>query len=244
MAVLGAGDAEGLVVGHVGACGSGKTYRLKARVASALRAGWRGTFLVLDVKGEWPMRDGSGERGPLLSGSAIDMARCHLPPIDRAWPALLVCRPRGDEQREGEAGVSWADEVCRRALDRGGVIVVAPEMYRYAREGYPLAPSIAELVHEYRHRACGLWWDAQSFPEVKKELVRRSGYLWIHGTGAHEDVRRLARMGGDALARAVVDAQRRNVQGRAGHHVIFRIAMPLPPYVVRSPEGRELARFG
>lgn len=248
---LGASEAEGLMVLHVGACGSGKTYRLKARVAAACRTGWtsanRGRFVILDVKREWPMVDGSLERGPLLSGSpAISMGACHVPPKDAArWPELVICRPRGSEATDEEAGRAWCDRVCRAALERGSAIVVAPEVYRYAREGYRMAPGLEELAHEHRHRACGVWCDVQSFAEVKKELVKRMGWIYIHGTGAYEDLGRLERMGGRGLAAAVLEAQRRNVSGSPGHHVVFRTADPLQrAWPVLDGRGRVVVVVG
>jgi hypothetical protein len=243
-----AGDVEGSVVGHLGACGSGKTYRMKLRVAAAVRSGWPGCFVVADVRGEWPAVDGDRELGPLLYGSpAIRIRRARVPTLAQMEPgAVVVCRPRGDEDL-----AVWFEQICKRAQERGGVVVVAPEVWRYAREHQRMSRSLERLVHEHRHTSCGLWWDAQSFPETSKELIRRSGFLFVHGTGAHEDLKRLEAIGGRELAAAVLDAQRRNVQptpgnarGRPGHHVVFRAAVPIAPYQVRAPSGEVVATHG
>lgn len=236
--------SEGAVCCHVGACGSGKTYRLKVRVAAACRSGWRGTFLVCDVKREWPMVEGAEERGPLLTGSSVRIARCTgVPPVNaRERAQVIVARPKAGA--DAEAIRAWADGCAVRALEWGSTILVLPEAYRYAREGERMGPGLEALSHEYRHAACGVWWDMQSFPELRKELLRRAGFIWIHGTGAREDLDRLERMGGRELAQATLEAQRRNVHGRPGHHVIFRAANPFPPFTLYSPEGAPLATFG
>lgn len=234
MRALSSAEAEGSIVGHLGACGSGKTWKLKARVAAAVRSGWRGAFLIADVKREWPAPDGAGELGPLLYGApAVRMRRGMRGSIDAG--TVHIVRPRPEEDL-----AEWFDAICARAMEAGGTVVVAPEVWHYAREHERMSPALESLVHEYRHRACGLWWDAQSFAEVKKELVRRTGFLFIHGTGAHEDLRRLEAMGGHELSAAVLEAQRRNVLGRSGHHVVFRQANPFPPFVVRGPNGEAI----
>lgn len=232
-------SGEGAVVVHVGACGSGKTYRLRARVAAAARSGWPGTFVVADVKREWPRPEGTAELGPLCSGSRVEMARAHVPPVERTAddPQVIICRPRADEARDVERVRAWCDRLCLAALERRDCIVVIPEAYRYAREGERMAPGLETLSHEYRHHRCGIWLDCQSVPEVRKELLRRAGWWCIHGTGAHEDLRRFEAMGGKALVVAVLEAQKRNVQRGPGHHVWFRTANPFPPYEVRDPRG-------
>lgn len=236
--------SEGAICCHVGACGSGKTYRLKLRVAAACRSGWGGRFIVADVKREWPQVKGTGELGPLLSGSPVRIARVTgVPPSDaRERAQVFVAQPRTGLDAEAIRG--WCGELAARALEWRGTILVLPEAYRYAREGERMHPKLEELSHEYRHAACGIWFDMQSFPELRKELLRRAGWIWIHGTGAHEDLERLHKMGGPALRAAALEAQRRNAAGRAGHHVIFRAAHPFPPFVVYGPEGAEVARFG
>lgn len=232
---------EGSIVGHFGACGSGKTFRLKARVAAAVRCGWPGRVVVLDVRQEWPRADDAPELGPLLSGSAVPMARAHVPRLDAPGAAVVICRPRTTDPKEVR---DWADRCIRAALEARGVLVVAPEVWRYAREHERMTPALEQLAHEHRHARASLWFDAQSFPEVSKELLRRAGWLCIHGTGAHEDLRRLEAIGGPHLAAAVLEAQRRNVRGAPGHHVWFRAADPMPPFRLLGPDGSELATFG
>lgn len=237
--------SESAVCVHVGACGSGKTYRLKLRCSSALRNGYAGDFCVYDVKREWPMVDGSGERGPLLSGSPIGLRRARsLPDVRVAGARCIIVRPRaGASPDEIAAGF---DALCFAAIKRRDTIIVAPEAYRYAPEGHALSPGLAELSHEYRHARCGIWLDCQSVPEVKKELLRRGGFWFLHGTGAYEDLVRFRKMGGRALEAAVLEAQKRNVgpPARPGHHVILRAANPIPPFVVLDPSGKPVASFG
>lgn len=235
---------EGAVCCHVGACGSGKTYRLKLRVAAACRSGWAGRFIVADVKREWPQVEGSGELGPLLSGTRVRIARVvGVPPKDaRDRAQVFVARPPAGLKPEGVR--AWADELAARALEWGGTILVLPEAYRYAREGERMGPKLEEISHEYRHAACGVWFDMQSFPELRKELLRRAGFVWIHGVSAQEDLERLQKMGGKHLVAAALEAQRRNVSGRPGHHTIFRTANPFPPFVLYGPEGRPISSFG
>lgn len=229
---------------HVGACGSGKTYRLKLRVAAACRSGWAGTFVVADVKREWPTVEGSGELGPLLSGSALRVARVTGVPKDSARERAQIIVARPPAGADAERVRAWADDLAALVLRWGSTILVLPEAYRYAREGERMGAKLEELSHEYRHARCGIWWDMQSFPELRKELLRRAGYVWIHGTGAHEDLDRLHRIGGPQLRAAALEAQRRNTSGRPGWHVIFRASTPFPPYELRDPQGAVVATFG
>lgn len=247
MKPLDASGAETLIIGHVGACGSGKTYRLKLRVATALRSGWQGCFIIADVLGEWPMREGTQELGPLLHGSpALLIRRCSgVPRVEALAPgSVVVCRPRQSDRVDDAATSAWADRLCEVAMRRKDCIVVAPEVWRYAREHHEMPRHLKQLAHEHRHARAGIWWDSQSFAEVKKELVKRTGWIWIHGTGAYQDLKFLESMGGKHLPEAVKDAQRRNCAGSSGHHVMFRLSNPMPPYVVRGPSGEALATYG
>ncbi|GAB5543435.1 MAG: hypothetical protein SangKO_031950 [Sandaracinaceae bacterium] len=233
-------SASDAVVGHLGAPGSGKTWRLKWRVASAVRMGWHrggGRIVVADVKREWPRGEVDPPRTPLTSGARVEMGRMtgRVPRVDAELPPLTICRPRtgasADEVR------AWFDALCRFALDRRRVVLVAPEVWRYARESERMVPALEELAHEHRHRHVSLWFDTQDFASTKKELLKRAGWFMLHGTAAHEDLTYLRKLGGPQLPDAVQGAMHLNRERGAGHFVVFNTAHPLPPYQVIGPDG-------
>lgn len=236
--------SEHLVL-HLGATGSGKTWRLKTRVAAAVRVGWtRQTgmrVLVADVKREWPRGPKDPPRTPLTSGSAIPMARVtgRVPAADAELPDVTIARPvEGWPEERIEA---WHEQLVRFALERRRVVLVSPEVWRYAPQSRQrLPPGLAELAHEHRHRDVCFWADAQSYPEVNKELVRRCGTHVIHGTDALEDLDRLQRMGGRPLRAAVLRAMQLNDERGPGHFVVYQRARPLGPFVLRGPDGRAI----
>ena len=249
--------ASDLVVCHLGAPGSGKTWRMKVRAAAAYRLGLcdDGTRIVVaDVKREWPSGPRDPARGPLTSGSKVPMGRLtgRIPKPDAELPPVLICRP-GTPAADAAAPTNdatraWFDELCRFATKRQRVVLVVPEVWRYAREQERMVPALEYLAHEHRHANVALWIDAQDIASVKKELLKPCGWWFLHGTAAYEDLGYLNKKGGPALggnpqrgqAGAVMRAMELNRTRGPGHFVLFNAAQPFPPYHVRGPDGAEL----
>ena len=221
-----------MIFGAVGVQGAGKTYRLMLIVSSILQqpAGpesWQ--LLILDVNHEWPgepIRNAKLPAGTFGAVTTPEGARRGLAGGARA----VIVRPPQGQVGDPKRARELADALGWVAVHHEHpVMLVLPEVHRYAEEGRPLPKHLRIIMHQARHTRTGLLFDTQHFQDVKKEILREARVIFIHAQTHHTSLQRIREYGGDQLAKPpraggpweglIPEATRRMRDGEPGWHV-------------------------
>lgn len=197
----------------VGVCGSGKTYALQTIIADEIRrkSDWR--ILVLDTNGEWPGPPAIGLPKGTYAGVVTPQGAKRA--LDAGARAVLV-RPAslvGDEEKARELADALAFVATSHLQP---VMLVLPEVHRYAREGKPLPQYLGVIVHQWRHTRTGLLCDTQHFQDVKKEILRECGTFLLFAQRHHTSLDQIEALAGATVRAQVEEASRRKDGGDPG----------------------------
>lgn len=188
--------------GAVGACGSGKSYLLRALTRAAVSAGWRVT--VCDLGDEWKDEP---DVIRVKAGALPDQgAGLHVvvPPVTVAGERPLI---------------EFADALATDAVSSPGTILVLPEAHLSVREGWPVPGSVLTLVTRHRHVGSGLWWDTQHPARVSKIVMDDVGWLHCFHSASPRDRAALAKW--DARVDELLPVARERSEQAPGWHVLY-----------------------
>ncbi len=151
--------------------GAGKSWHLAALAESHARAGW--PVLVVEPGAEWPLGAMRARRWSLARTPEG---------LRRAAGGLTVYRPPLDGSRSPmRTGVEVAAGV---AIERGGVVLVVPEIHLAAR--WDVGPVLLDAITRARHHGIVILADAQH-PARVATTIRDDARWLVHASSSPRD---------------------------------------------------------